>query len=238
MPRQRPALKRACARYAEDCRRITGALEELSGGPAPEKARELLEKLPETAPEDPALAAEIAGQMAEAFARGSGNPENPENPEKPEAVNSAGGIANPCPKCHRNMPEGGTCGFCARRAANHAAGRAAFGEVAKTHQDKVGAMERDSIGKIDFIWGDDSEGVCHILQGHSETASQIPGVIAYGDVYEDTAQGKYYIIKKRYVVVLRKQTGSNHYLITGFRADSPNYAADIRKECSLVEKGE
>ena len=99
-------------------------------------------------------------------------------------------------------------------------------------------MERDSIGKIDFIWGDNSEGVCHILQGHSETANQIPGVIAYGDVYEDTAQGKYYIIKKRYVVVLRKQTGSNHYLITGFRADSPNYAANIRKDCNLVEKGE
>jgi hypothetical protein len=33
-------------------------------------------------------------------------------------------------------------------------------------------------------------------------------------------------------------SGSNHYLITGFRAESPNYVAKIRKEYSLVEKGE
>jgi len=147
-------------------------------------------------------------------------------------------ITHPCPKCHRQMAKDGTCSFCAKRAANHAAGKAAFAKVADTHQDVVGAMERDSIGKIDFIWGDKSEGVCHILDGHSETANQIPGVIAYGDVYENAAEGKYYVVKKRYVAALRKQTGSNHYLITGFRAESPNYVAKIRKEYSLVEKGE
>ena len=155
-----------------------------------------------------------------------------------EAEAAANAITNPCPRCHRQMSKDGTCSFCAKRAANHAAGKAAFAEVAKTHQDKIGAMERDSIGKIDFIWGDKSEGVCHILDGHGETANQIPGVIAYGDVYENAAEGKYYVVKKRYVAVLRKQTGSNHYLITGFRAESPNYVAKIRKEYSLVEKGE
>ena len=99
-------------------------------------------------------------------------------------------------------------------------------------------MERDSIGKIDFIWGDDSEGVKHILKKHKATANQIPGVIAYGDLYESKRENKYYIIKKRYVVILRKREGSNHYLISGFKADSPDYAAAIRKESKLVEKGE
>ena len=146
-------------------------------------------------------------------------------------------IANPCPQCHRNMPKDGPCSFCAKRAANHAAGKAAFDEVAKTHKDKIAAMERDSIGKIDFIWGNKSEGVCHILDKHPSDAQMIPGVIAYGDIYEDVANGKFYIVKKKNFVSLRKRQTGNHYLITGFTADSPNYVARIRKEFRLVEKG-
>ena len=174
--------------------------------------------------------------LAEAAAEAiTAEPSQPSQKSQGELANE---ITNPCPKCHRQMTADGTCTSCAKRAANHSAGKAAFSKVAETHQDVVGAMERDSIGKIDFIWGDDSEGVCHILKGHHETANQIPGVIAYGDVYENKAEGKYYIVKKRYVAVLRKRTGSNHYLITGFRAQSPNYVAKIRKEFSHVEDGE
>ena len=164
-----------------------------------------------------------------------------------EGEKALAAIANPCPKCHRNMPKDGPCSFCAKRAANHEAGKAAFSEVAKTHQDKIGAMERDSIGKIDFIWGkrgtpeknyEDGEGICHILDKHKPDAQMIPGVIAYGDVYEDAANEKYYIVKKRNLVILRKRTGANHYLITGYTKDDPNAIAKIRKEYPLVEKGE
>ena len=147
-------------------------------------------------------------------------------------------IANPCPKCHRNMPKNNVCSFCAKRATNHTAGKSALSKVAETHEDVVGAMERDSIGKIDFIWGDSSEGVCHIMEKHPEDAAMIPGVIAYGDVYEDVANGKYYCVKKRNLVVLRKGRGTNHYLITGYQKDDPKAIAKIRKENHLVEKGE
>ncbi|MGI6494900.1 MAG: hypothetical protein ACOX5G_02210 [Kiritimatiellia bacterium] len=58
-------------------------------------------------------------------------------------------------------------------------------------------MERDAIGKIDFIWGDNTEGICHIMDKHRSDAGMIPGVIAYGDVFEDKANGKYYIIKRK-----------------------------------------
>ncbi len=126
----------------------------------------------------------------------------------------------------------------AKRAANHEAGKKAFAEVEKTHKDVVGAMERDSIGKIDFIWGDDTEGICHIVGKHPEDAAMIPGVIAYGDIYEDVAAGKYYCIKKRNLVVLRKGNGTNHYLITGYQKDDPKRVAEIRKGATLVEKGE
>ena len=153
--------------FAKDMSPAGKAVAELLKDPSKEAAEALLAKLDTLLPKDPAMTAVIAEATAKEFG----------------TVELANEIANPCPKCHRNMPKGGTCSFCAKRAANHSAGKSAFDEVAKTHKDKVGAMERDSIGKIDFIWGDNSEGICHILEKHKTTARQIPGVIAYGDVY-------------------------------------------------------
>ncbi|MBQ7252774.1 MAG: hypothetical protein IJS32_09275 [Kiritimatiellae bacterium] len=180
---------------------------------------------------------ESAAALEEAM-KAAGELEAAKDAEDAKEEKLANDIANPCPQCHRNMPKDGPCSFCAKRKANHEAGKAAFDEVAKTHKDKVGAMERDSIGKIDFIWGDDTEGICHIMGKHKADAQMIPGVIAYGDVYEDEANGKYFIVKKKNFVSLRKMNAGNHYLITGFTADSPDYVARIRKEHRLVEKGE
>ena len=179
----------------------------------------------------------IAHTFADELAKAS-QPKDESDEDDDTTADLPNEISHPCPKCHRQMAADGTCTSCAKRAANHEAGKTAFESVAKSHHDVIGAMERDSIGKIDFIWGDDSEGIRHILKKHKATASHIPGVIAYGDIYENEKDGKYYIIKKRYVVALRKKSSSNHYLITGFMADSSDYAAKIRKENKLVEKGE
>ena len=195
-------------------------------------------RLDELMPSDPAMAAVLAEEMAGAFAAGAGEGSDEVRVTSDGREALANAITNPCPKCHRQMSADGTCSFCAKRAANHAAGKAAFDSVAKTHKDAVGAMERDSIGKIDFIWGDDNEGVCHILGKHKSDAAMIPGVIAYGDVYEDAAAGKYYVVKKRNLVVLRKGNGTNHYLVTGYKKDDPDSIARIRKGNRLVEKGE
>ena len=124
-----------------------------------------------------------------------------------------------------------------KRAANQAAGKAAFKRVKDTHQDAIGAMERDSIGKIDFIWGNKNEGVRHILRKHKKDMGRLPGVIAHGDVYESRTEAKFLIIRGRYLVVLRKREKGNHYLITGYRKDNPRTLAKIRKEAKLVEKG-
>lgn len=56
-------------------------------------------------------------------------------------------------------------------------------------------------------------------------------------MYENAAAGKYYIVKKRNVVVLRKENGTNHYLVTGYKKDDPDSIARIRNENRLVEKG-
>ena len=200
-------------------------------------------------PEDPESATVLAEAMAERYGQAweaARKVSHTEAQRRGEGLHNE--INNPCPKCHRNMPKGSTtCSFCAKRQANHTAGKAAFAKVMETKADVVDAMERDKIGKIDFIWGtpgtparnyEDGEGFSKILVKHKAIASAIPGVIAYGDIYEDTVNGKYYIVKKRYVVSLRKRTGANSYVITGFQADDPNYVANIRKEYTLVEKGE
>ena len=222
---------------AEKIKSLLDALD--AGRDVRDEARRLAGELPDLMADDPAMAAVIEEAMAEAFADAAGEGGDEGRTTKDEGGAAlANEITHPCPKCHRQMAADGTCSFCAKRAANHEAGKKAFAEVEKTHKDVVGAMERDSIGKIDFIWGDDSEGICHIVGKHPENASMIPGVIAYGDIYEDAAAGKYYCIKKRNLVVLRKGNGTNHYLITGYQKNDPKRVAEIRKGATLVEKGE
>ena len=50
-----------------DCKMIAGEVEELLKDPTPEKARALLDKLPDLVPEDPALAPLLAEEMAKAY---------------------------------------------------------------------------------------------------------------------------------------------------------------------------
>ena len=66
-PEETPALKRALARFAEDCGPLAAEVEGLLKDPTPEKARALLDKIPDLVPEDPALAAVIAEEMAKAY---------------------------------------------------------------------------------------------------------------------------------------------------------------------------
>lgn len=228
--------------FAEDTAPAAAKLKALlekadAGEDIAEDAAKLAKELPGLMKGEPAMAAELAEAMAVAFKEGLAEGRTATPLQDGDGGVLANEIANPCPKCHRNMPKDGPCTFCAKRQANHEAGKTAFDEVSKTHQYKVGAMERDSIGKIDFIWGNESEGICHILKKHKPDAQMIPGVIAYGDVYEDAKNGKYYIVKQRNLVILRKRSGANHYLITGYQKDDPRAIAKIRKEYPLVEKG-
>lgn len=51
----------------EDCKPLAGEVEELLKDPTPEKARALLDKIPDLVPEDPALAPLLAEEMAQAY---------------------------------------------------------------------------------------------------------------------------------------------------------------------------
>ena len=203
---------------------------------------QLMANLPALLPTDPALASVIADEMAKVY----GESLTQRHGEAEVTDGLANEITNPCPKCHHQMRADGGCTHC-EMVANHAKGKTALGEALAKKVDVVNAMQRDSIGSIDFLWGNigtpakgyhDGEGISHIQHNHPNDLQQMPGVVAFGDVYDMPDENKYYIVKRRRIVVLRKQTGSNHYVITGFEADDPNKVKDIRKRGKLVEKGE
>lgn len=203
---------------------------------------QLMANLPALLPTDPTLADVIADEMAKVY----GESLTQRHGEAEVTDGLANEITNPCPKCHHQIRADGGCTHC-EMVANHAKGKTALGEALAKKVDVVNAMQRDSIGSIDFLWGNigtpakgyhDGEGISHIQHNHPNDLQQMPGVVAFGDVYDMPDENKYYIVKRRRIVVLRKQTGSNHYVITGFEADDPNKVKDIRKRGKLVEKGE
>lgn len=243
--------------FAQDTRPAADAIRELLEDPTPEKAKALLDRLPELLPEDPALAAVIAEEMAKEFGSvASGSPDalanktdangNEHGEDNGQFVSKGGGASATDSDEEKKKKE--EAKQKAKREANHAKGKAAWEKAVTEQVDVPNAMERDSIGGIDFVIGfpgtaakgyHDGYGISHIFAaGHGSQAAMIPGVIAYGDIYEDQANGKYYIVKKRNLVVLSKRTNGNNLLITGYKKDDPKAIAKIRKENTLVEKGE
>lgn len=214
--------------FAADTNAAGKAVAELLKNPTQEAAASLLAKLDTLMPDDPATAAVIAEAMAKEF-----------------GVQVKNAITNPCPKCHHQLRADGGCTHC-EMSANHDKGKSALEKAISDKADVLDAMSRKSIGNIDFVWGtpgkgadfDGGEGISHILAKHPDAAQQITGVIAFGDVYDMPSENKYYIVKGRRMVVLRKREKMNSYVVTGFKADDPNKVRNIRKEGKLLEKGE
>lgn len=220
--------KALLAAFAKDTGAAAEAVAKLLENPSPEAAAALLAKLDTLLPKDPETAAVISKAMAEEF-----------------GVQVKNAITNPCPKCHHQLRADGGCTHC-EMSANHDKGKSALEKAISDKADVLDAMSRKSIGNIDFVWGtpgkgadfDGGEGISHILAKHPDAAQQITGVIAFGDVYDMPSENKYYIVKGRRMVVLRKREKMNSYVVTGFKADDPNKVRNIRKEGKLLEKGE
>ena len=88
--------------FAQDTGPAADAIQEFLKDPSKEAAETLLKRLPDLIPEDPAMAAVIAEEMAKQFG----------------TVELENAITNPCPKCHRQMTKEGICTHCANLAAN------------------------------------------------------------------------------------------------------------------------
>lgn len=125
--------------FAKDTSAAAKAVEAFLKDPSKEAAEALAARLPELLPEDPEMATVIADAMAEAIGETIGG----------EAKNS---IANPCPRCHRNMPKDGVCSFCAKRAENMKKVAGLVDELAKKSPDgkKPGwAHKEETLGEVD-----------------------------------------------------------------------------------------
>ena len=129
--------------FAKDTGPAAEAVKELLDDPSAEAAADLTARLPDLLPTDPEMASILADAMARAMAEAAAGEMGG------EVKNS---IANPCPRCHRNMPKGGVCSFCAKRAENMKKVAGLVDELAKKSPDgkKPGwAHKEETLGEVD-----------------------------------------------------------------------------------------
>lgn len=165
--------------FAQDTSPAAEAIRELLEDPTPEKAKALLDRLPELLPEDPALAAVIAEEMAKEFASvASGSPD--------ALVNRQG---EQCKECGQWLDSNGVCNEChgkdsaanngdnpdsaEMQAAQIGKGKAAVKKCLEDGVDVYDAVSRSDIGTISFIYGqavDDETGkafgLAHLFHKH------------------------------------------------------------------------
>ena len=184
-----------------DCKMIADEVEELLKDPTPEKARALLDKLPDLVPEDPALAPLLAEEMAKAYGEAFTNAQPIATNKEDQARGESGPGTNsgsfakegnapaesPKAKAKREKRE--------RQANNKAAGVANMATVTGG-TDCPDFMRSAKLGRIAFYQGDNSEGYLHIKNnpdaGHQAMlqGDAIPNTLAYGKYYRDVYQGK------------------------------------------------
>ena len=184
-----------------DSKMISEEVEELLKDPTPEKAKELLAKIPDLVPEDPALAPLLAEEMAKAFGEAftkaqkpvAANKEDQARGESGPGTNSgsfmkAGGAQTESPKAKAKREKR------ERQANNKATGVANMATVTGG-SDCPDFMRSEKLGRIGFYQGNENEGYLHIknnpdadhqamLQGDA-----IPNTLAYGKYYRDVYKG-------------------------------------------------
>ena len=180
---------------------ISEEVEDLLNDLTPEKARALLDKLPELVPEDPTLAPLLAEEMAKAFGEAftpaqkpvAANKEDQARGESGPGTNSGsfvkdGGAQTESPKAKAKREKR------ERQANNKATGVANMATVTGG-SDCPDFMRSEKLGRIGFYQGNENEGYLHIknnpdadhqamLQGDA-----IPSTLAYGKYYRDVYKG-------------------------------------------------
>ena len=110
-------------------------------------------------------------------------------------------------------------------------GQNAMDRAIRQKTDVQKAMYRKGIGQIDFKWGTPGnkapdaqgrtytlgEGISHILAKHPESLRDLPEAIAKGRIFpHETDPNKCYIIYGDKLVVLRRESNQNAYVVSGF----------------------
>ena len=213
--------------------------------PTAEKATELIEKLPSLLPEDPALAAVIAEEMAKEFkvkVEGEGVLLNSECRAKNPAACRTHGMPRELKTKGLSDRFGRTATeqLAANPEQNAERGKNAIAEVLRKksgHVDK--GMFRPETGWIRLEWGDAGDpsrsfkgghGLSHIEAKHPEALKKLPSVLAEGTIYKHEEPGKMYILKGNAFAVVGSVTKGGKTVITEFNSgNDPKKVAAIKK---------
>ena len=135
------ALKEDCKPLASEVEDLLKELETVGADHrAARKARALLDKIPDLVPSDPALAPLLAEEMAKAFG-GAWEESHAEARRGGEAEAAANVITNPCPRCHRQMPEDDVCRFCVAEARAKKAQKKSHAEARRGREAETAAAK-------------------------------------------------------------------------------------------------
>lgn len=177
----------------DDCKPLASEVEELLKDPTPEKARALLDKIPDLVPEDPALAPLLAEEMAKAYGEAFGRARTPAAPDNATLANE-----NPyhCPKCGKFSGFNGHCEKCGytlnadetQKRADRMLRPVREGDTshpieALAYRNGLGQIDLD-VGKLGVGKGmEHGNGLAKVMQKHGNELAAIPHALAHGTIY-------------------------------------------------------
>ena len=232
-----------------DCKLIADEVEELLKDPTPEKARALLDKIPDLVPEDPALAPLIAEEMAKAYGEAFAKARSPRTPDDAELANE-----NPyrCPKCGKFASFNGHCAKCGytldagetEQRARRLIDKAMSGTMLKPID---GLAYRKEVGQIDLEVGrkgvgkgkEHGTGLSKLRQKHEQDISALAETLAHGKIME-TTQGtevgnpydpnRRAIVHGNYLVFLARKGERRWKISTHYRSENDAQKVEDIKE--------
>ena len=256
-PTPPPAIKRVLEAFRSDLGPAAEELQkilELPEAQMREACKDLAGRLPDLLPDEPAMAAVIAEELAGAFAEVLG-----EGSHEDTKARSAEALANSekCPECGQWLDGNGVCHAC--RGADEAAeagenpdraevqaaeigkGKAAIKRCLEEKRDIPDAILRSDVGSISFLYGSPVDtpegkawGLSHFAQ-REETVEHLPQTIIRGTAEKPYQNGqKRNIVFGKYTAVLtlandpEKPPKPVRWVLTAFSPDDMKSAGGHR----------
>ena len=234
--------------FTKDSSPAAEAIKELLNDPSKEKAQDILQKLPELLPEDPAMAAVIAEAMAAEF--GAELEKNSEcRAQNPATCRTHGTPREIKTKGFQdNFGNGNPETLTANPKMNAERGKAVISHIlAKKSGYEPHAMYRKDVGWIGVDYGkpgninnsyNGGHGISHIVGKHDGAIDGAVDVILGGTAYKhNESRRKVFIIKDRTAIVLTKDR-DGRLLLTDFEKISDKQLADYTSKGKYHAKGE
>ena len=250
--------------FAKDQGAAAEAVAKLLQNPTPDRAAALLKDLPSLLPEDPALAAVIAEEMAKAYGEawvGRAVPGEPLANGECRARDPAHCPTHGTPREHRDKGfqdrygNGNPETLAANPEMNIERGKAVFTRLARKQTgDEPHAMYRNGLGWIGVEAGTagnpkngfaGGSGIAHILAKHGKegiTAEMVAETLQHGEMYRNwepkenrANERKVTLIRGNNVAILSKFR-NGRILITDYEVVKGNDEASVEEKIAILKK--